>query len=129
MSSIAFDQARAVFDALAERADRPIELLSTSAQLEWLELAEALGRIVPALQHQHINQLAEYASSEELGGRLSHVLADRLRLTRGEAARRIAEAADLAPRRALTGEPLPGRLEASAAGQQTAPELQGHPTG
>ena len=52
-----------------------------------------------------------------MGGALRGVLADRLRIRRGEAARRIAEAADLGPRRALTGEVLAARLEHTAAGQ------------
>jgi hypothetical protein len=117
MSSIAFKEAAAVFDALTELGDRPAELLSTSEQQQWLELVERLGRILPALGHDHINQLAG-APPEELGGSLRVVLADRLRIRRGEAARRIAEAADLGPRRALTGEPLAPRLEHTAAGQQ-----------
>src|ERR1700758_3047082 len=129
MGSMAFKEAAAVFAALAERADRPAELLSASAQLEWLELVETLGRILPALQHDRINHLAEHGSPEELGGTLRAVLADRLRITptpprpgrgppggwgaplravrpdrrptpRPGAPRRIAEAADLAPRRA-----------------------------
>ena len=49
-----------------------------------------------------------------MGGKLSHVLADRLRITRGEAGRRVAEAADLGARRAMTGEPLPPQLPATA---------------
>jgi hypothetical protein len=117
MSSIAFKEAQAIFGALVELADRPAELLSTSEQLEWLELVETLGRILPALGHDHINQLGT-APPEQLGGTPRAVLADRLHIRRGEAARRIAEAADLMPRRALTGEPLPPRLEHTAAGQQ-----------
>ncbi|HEY1443222.1 MAG TPA: DUF222 domain-containing protein [Mycobacterium sp.] len=42
-----------------------------------------------------INQLAERSDPTELGGKLCHALADRLRITRGEASRRVAEAADL----------------------------------
>ncbi len=72
-----------------------------------------MTRILPALR----NELA-YASVEELGGRLAQVLADRLRIYRRDAARLIEEAADLGPRRALTGEPLVPKLEATAAGQQ-----------
>ena len=56
--------------------------------------------------YELINQLAEQSDSTELGGTLSHALADRLRVTCGETSRRIAEAADLGPRRALSGEPL-----------------------
>src|ERR1700757_3469255 len=120
MSSMsAFKEAQAALDALAERADQPTDSWTIGERQEWLALVETLGRILPALQHDHINHLAEYAAPEELGGRLSHVLADRLRITRSEATRRIAEAADLAPRRALTGESVPPKLEATAAGQHT----------
>jgi hypothetical protein len=66
------------------------------------------------------------ASPEELGGKLSHVLADRLRITRGEANRRVAEAADLGPRRALTGEPLPPLLSGTAAAQRQGALGAGH---
>ncbi|WP_459975100.1 DUF222 domain-containing protein, partial [Mycobacterium sp. MUNTM1] len=65
-----------------------------------------------------INQLGEQGDSTELGGKLSWVLADRLHITRAEAGRRIAEAADLGPRRALTGEPLAPVLPATAAAQR-----------
>jgi hypothetical protein len=65
-----------------------------------------------------INQLAEQAPPEELGGKLPHVLADGLRINRSEANLRIAEAADLGPRRALSGEPLEPRLPATAAAQR-----------
>ncbi len=46
------------------------------------------------------------------------MLADRLRITRAEAGRRVAEAQDLGQRRALTGEPLPARLSATAKAQR-----------
>jgi hypothetical protein len=45
-------------------------------------------------------------------------LADRLRITKAEAGRRIHEAADLGARRALTGEPLAPQLTATAAAQR-----------
>jgi hypothetical protein len=76
MSSVAFKEA-AVFDALTELADRPAELLSTSEHQQWLELVERLGRILPALGHDHINELAG-APLGELGGSLRVVLADGL---------------------------------------------------
>ncbi|RDZ75314.1 hypothetical protein C3R21_21290, partial [Mycobacterium tuberculosis] len=44
--------------------------------------------------------------------------ANRLHITPGEASRRIAEAEDLGERRALTGEPLPAQLTATAAAQR-----------
>ncbi|OBJ47030.1 13E12 repeat family protein, partial [Mycobacterium colombiense] len=68
--------------------------------------------------HQLINQIGEQGDSAELGGKLSWVLADRLHISRAEAGRRIAEAADLGPRRALTGEALAAVLPATAAAQR-----------
>jgi hypothetical protein len=47
----------------------------------------------------------------------NEVLRTRWRVTSGEASRRLAEAADLGPRRALTGEPLQPLLPATAAAQ------------
>ena len=117
MSSIAFKQAAAAWDAVAEHADQAPELLSLSQRSELLERIETMERMLPALRHELINQLAS-ASVEELGGTLPRVLADRLRIRRSEAARRIEEAADLAPRLTLTGESLPPKLEATAAGQR-----------
>ena len=51
--------------------------------------------------------------------RASHVLADRLRITRAEARRRIDDGPPIwRLRRALTGEPLAPKLEHTAAGQR-----------
>jgi hypothetical protein len=61
-----------------------------------------------------------------LGGKLRFALAERLRITRPEASRRIGEAADLGPRRALTGEPLPPVLTATAQAQRAGTIGSGH---
>jgi hypothetical protein len=53
-----------------------------------------------------------------LGGKLPSALADRLRITRAEASRRIHQAAELGDRKAITGEPLPPLLTATAAAQR-----------
>jgi hypothetical protein len=45
-------------------------------------------------------------------------LANRLRISRAEAGRRIREADDLGPRQSVSGEPLPPRLEATGAAQR-----------
>jgi hypothetical protein len=82
-----------------------------------LERRQTWRRRLPAGDHELINHLAT-ASADEIGGTPSHVLADRLRITRAEARRRIDEATDLGPRRALTGEPLAPKLEHTAAGQR-----------
>ena len=95
------------------------DALTTPERLNLLERLEVVARQLPVPGHALINQLAEQAGEEELGNRLSRALADRLRITRGEAARRVAEAADLGERRALTGEVLPPLLTATAEAQRT----------
>ncbi|EFP32658.1 hypothetical protein TMFG_02261, partial [Mycobacterium tuberculosis SUMu006] len=99
-----------VFDALDPDLDRldevSFEVLTTPERLRSLERLECLARRLPAVGHTLINQLDTQASEEELGGTLCCALANRLRITKPDAALRIAEAADLGPRRALTGEPL-----------------------
>jgi hypothetical protein len=74
MSSITFKEAAAVFEALAERADQPTDVWSIGQRHEWLELVETLGRILPALQHDHINQLAAYAAPEDHPSRRRRVV-------------------------------------------------------
>jgi hypothetical protein len=118
VGSIGFKEARAAFDAVAEHADQPSGTWSTADRAAQLARIEVLARILPALQHQLINDLAAEASCQELGGRLSHALANWLRISRAEAGRRIAEAEELGPRRSLLGEPLPPRLAATAEGQR-----------
>jgi hypothetical protein len=85
--------------------------------LRALERLERVARRLRAPQHALINQLAAQASGEELGATLPSALADRLRITKAEAGRRIAEAEDLGPRRSLTGAPLAALLTATAAAQ------------
>ena len=120
----------AFFDALDADADRgsdmSFDVLTSPELLRMLERLEKVARRLPAIGHQLINQLAEQPPPEELGGKLSHVLADRLRITRSEANRRITEAADLGPRRALTGQALPPLLTATAAAQRDGTIGAGH---
>ncbi|WP_156747050.1 DUF222 domain-containing protein, partial [Mycobacterium sp. E2733] len=94
------------------------EALTNPERLRLLEVLECETRRLQTPRHQLINQVGEQADSAELGGKLSWALAERLRITRGEASRRIAEAADLGPRRALSGEPLAPVLPATAAAQR-----------
>ena len=91
-----------------------------------LQRCEKVRRCLPAVEHPLINQIAEQADATELGGKLPSALADRLRITRAEASRRIAEAADLGERRALTGEPLPPLLTATAEAQRAGRVGAGH---
>jgi hypothetical protein len=91
---------------------------TTPERLALLERLERETRRLRAPGPELINQVAAQAGPKELGGPLPHALADRLRITRGEARRRVAEAADLGPRRALTGEVLAPLLTATAVAQR-----------
>jgi Domain of unknown function (DUF222) len=119
-----------VFNALDADLDRLCDLsfnvFTTPERLRALEHLERVARRLRAPQHALINQLDAQACEEELGGTLRVALADRLRITKAEAGRRIAEAADLGERRALTGEPLAPQLAATAATQRKGLVGDGH---
>ncbi|WP_204806445.1 HNH endonuclease signature motif containing protein [Mycobacterium riyadhense] len=130
MSSSTREDIVEVFDALDAELDRlcglAFDVLTTPERLRALERLERVARRLPVPGHALINQLAAQASEEELGGTLGSALADRLRLTQKEANRRIAEAEELGERRALTGEPLPPQLSATAAAQRAGQIGAGH---
>jgi hypothetical protein len=116
------DEVVAAYDALEAAARRCSELcfdaLTTPERLALLDRLETVRRRLPALQHGLINQLAEQAVPAELGGTVAHALADRLRISRAEAARRVGEAAELGERTTITGERLQPVLAAAAAAQR-----------
>ena len=116
------DAITAAFEALDAAVGAVLGLdfegLTTPERLALLERVERVHRRLPAAEHPLINQLARLATPEELGGKLSHAIAEWALISRAEAARRIKEAADLGPRRALTGQPLAPVLAATAAGQR-----------
>jgi Domain of unknown function (DUF222) len=122
MHSSSREEVVEVFDALDAVVSRACELsfdtLTIRELLAMLERWETIRRRMPVVDHGLINQIAARADEAELGGRLPRALADRLRITRGDAARRVAEAADLDQRRALTGQPRPPQLSATAEGQR-----------
>jgi hypothetical protein len=76
MGSMAFKQAAAAWDAVAEHASEATELCTTGQRIDQLERIETLERILPAMRQELINQLAATATAQELGGSLSHALAD-----------------------------------------------------
>jgi Domain of unknown function (DUF222) len=119
-----------VFDVLDADAERlcalSFDVLTTPERLRALERLERVARRLRAPGHTLINQLDAQAGDEELGGTLRSALADRLRITKAEAGRRIAEAEDLGERRALTGEPLAPQLTATAAAQRDGLIGDGH---
>ena len=109
------DALDAAFDKLAA-AD--VDTLTHPELLAVLDHLETHRRRQPAVEHRLIARLAAEACPSELGGKnLAEVLSARLRIRGTVARRRIADAEDLAPRRAMTGEPLQPRLAATAAGQ------------
>ena len=119
-----------VLDALEAGYKRALDLtfdvLTTPERLRVLQRWEQLRRWHPAVEHPLINQLAEQANATELGGKLAAALANRLRISRADAARRIHEAADLGERRALNGEPLEPVLPATAEAQRNGDLGAGH---
>ncbi|MGB6515865.1 MAG: DUF222 domain-containing protein, partial [Mycobacterium sp.] len=130
MRSSCRDETVEVFDALEADLDRALQLsfdaLTTPERLAMLQRCERIRRRLPALEHPLINQVGEQADATELGGKLPSALANRLGITRGEASRRIHEAADLGPRRGLTGEPLEPVLPATAEAQRSGHLGTGH---
>ncbi len=114
---IASDYA-ALHEVVSRIAEHSYDALTTPERFAYLESLEREMRRLPVAGHALINQIDCQATPAELGGKFAHVLADRLRITRGEATRRITDARTLGTRQALTGEPLAPRYEATAAAQR-----------
>nr|WP_321182430.1 DUF222 domain-containing protein [Mycobacterium kansasii] len=112
----------AAFDGLDAALDVVVGLdfdaLTTPEWLALLGRCERVRRRLPVAEHPLINHLARQASAAELGGKLSHAIAEWTLTSRAEATRRINAAADLGPRRGLTGEPIAPALAATAAAQR-----------
>src|SRR4051794_12811292 len=110
-----------VFDALHTAVSRLAELsfdaLTTPERLDLLERLEHATRRLPVPRHALINGIPREPTVAEIGGKLPQVLADRLRIPRADATRRMEEASDLGQRSALIGEPLEPQLPATAAAQ------------
>ncbi|MFV8317197.1 HNH endonuclease signature motif containing protein [Mycobacterium sp. 23] len=122
MASSTREEIIEVFNALDTAVDRLCDLtfdaLTTPEFLRGMERLEKVHRRMRTPQHALINHLKTQATEEELGGKLPAALAERLRIARADANRRIAEADDLGQRRALTGEPLAPLLTATAQAQR-----------
>lgn len=130
MGSSTREEVREDFDVLRAAVSRVVEhsydALTTPERLALQERLEQETRRLGVPGQQLINQLGAQAGDEELGGTLRCALADRLRITKAEAGRRIEEAEDLGERRALSGEPLAPQLSATAAGQRRGLIGEGH---
>ncbi|WIM87728.1 HNH endonuclease signature motif containing protein [Candidatus Mycobacterium wuenschmannii] len=105
--------------------DLTFDALTTPERLNVLETFEVFRRQIPAVEHALVNELAR-VEPEVLGGKLPAVLADRLRITRAEASRRMHEAAELGERTALTGEAMAPVLAATAQAQRDGKIGAGH---
>ncbi len=111
----AFDTVDAAFDELV---GCDCDALATRELLALLQRCEKVRRRIPAVEHPLINSLARQATVEELGGNLTHGIAEATLISRAEASRRIKEAADLGTRIGLTGEPVAPALPATAMAQR-----------
>ena len=107
---------RAAYDAFAAC---DVESLTRTELLAVLDEYEELTCQLPAQSHRMLAQLQADATPQQLGAKSwNAVLRIRWRLSTAEAGRRLHEAAELGPRRALTGAPLAPALPAVAAAQR-----------
>ncbi|MBE1549622.1 hypothetical protein GGC64_003662, partial [Mycobacterium sp. OAS707] len=106
---------RAAYEGLAAL---PVEALGTSELISALDELEALSCQLPAQRHRLLARLQEQTTAIEMGAKSwREVLAIRWRISTSEAGRRLEEAAQLGPRRTLTGEPLDPALACTALAQ------------
>jgi len=109
------DELDGVYDKLAGIG---LDGLSCPALLTVLERLETHRRRQPASEHAVLHHLTSQATPAEIGGKSwAELLTMRLSISGGEARRRLGEADDLGPRRALSGQPLEPRLPNVAAAQ------------
>ncbi len=96
--------------AIAALADLPTHRMTATELLDSRARHERLARLVAAADREPLARLMERGTDDFGGGALKAILADRLRITRTEAGRRLHEAADLASRTTASGERLPPLL-------------------
>ena len=107
---------RAAHDALASC---DLEMLTRPELLNVLDELETLSCQLPTQWHRALMRLQAETTPKEMGAKSwKDVLRIRWRISTTEAGRRLAEAASLGPRRALTGESLAPELAATAAAQE-----------
>jgi len=104
--------------ALTELMGLRLDGLSVPDQFVVLDAIETARCQMPVVEHQAINQIVQRATPEHVGKSVKNFLADRLRITRREAGRRIANAEVLGSRATLTGEPLEPLWPAAASAQR-----------
>jgi hypothetical protein len=98
-------------------ASLSLDALSHTDLLAVADRLEALTRRKAVVEHRLVGRLAAECAPAELGAKsMAEVLARRLRISRAEARRRIADAQVLGPRTAMGGEKLDPLLPHTAAG-------------
>ena len=106
---------RAAHDELAALS---VDLLTKPELVGVLDELETLSGQLPAQSHRLLARLQAEATAKEMGAKSwRDVLAIRWRISTSEAGRRLDEAAELGPRRTLTGEPLEPVLPCTALAQ------------
>jgi hypothetical protein len=106
---------RAAYDKLAAL---PIDALTKSELIDALDELETLTCQLPSQSNRMLARLQTETTAKEMGAKSwRDVLAIRWRISTSEAGRRLEEAAQLAPRRTLTGEPLEPALPCTALAQ------------
>ena len=106
---------RAAHDELAAL---PIDALTKNELVGVLDELETLSCQLPTQSHRMLARLQMETTAKEMGAKSwRNVLAIRWRISSSEAGRRLDEAAQLGPRRTLTGEPLEPVLPCTALAQ------------
>ncbi|MCW1957512.1 MAG: 13E12 repeat family protein, partial [Mycobacterium sp.] len=112
---IALDGLDAAWDKLASLT---LHSLAAPQVLAVLDRLETHRRRQPAVEHALITHLQSQANAKEMGAKSWRmVLSHRLGISGADAGRRLAEAALLGSRRAVTGEPLEPALASTASAQ------------
>jgi len=102
----------------AALADCDLDRLTGPEVVEFLDELETLSCELPTQWHRGLARLQIETTAKEMGAKSwNEVLRIRWRISTAEAGRRLAEAAVLGPRQALTGQPLAPVLAATAAAQ------------
>ncbi len=110
-----FDAPLAAIDTAVESLlAGDVDTLTAGQHLALLRRLEHATRRLSATAIPALVALHQYATAEEVADTVPMALASALRISPKDARRRIHEAEDLTPRRAMTGEQLPPTLEHTA---------------
>ena len=119
MSGVAVREAMANLCAAYDALDAcDVDSLTASEVVSMIDDYQTLTCRMPTQWHRLLTRLQAETTPAQMGAKSwNEVLRIRWRLSTGEASRRLHEAADLAARTSLTGQPLAPLLPAVAAAQ------------